>query len=155
MRLISVCVTVRMSLNASWDKSQLNSGCDHNLTSLSLVIDKTYTYFYMLLFLPGLLLNTIALWVLCRHIRYAHTLTHEASVILRVMCVFLYRKKTKSVIFMINLSVADLAHVLSLPFRIYYYYTKSWPFGHVFCLFCFYLKYLNMYAAIVFWVSGQ
>lgn len=54
---------------------------------------------------------------------------------------------------MINLALADLAHILSLPFRIYYYFTHEWPFGRGFCLLCFYLKYLNMYAAIAFLVS--
>ncbi|XP_069387281.1 putative P2Y purinoceptor 10 isoform X2 [Paralichthys olivaceus] len=93
-------------------------------------MEKMYTYFYLLLFIPGLLLNTTALWVLCRHIS----------------------KKTKAVIFMINLAVADLAHILSLPLRVYYYITHSWPFGRGLCLFCFYLKFLNMYAAIVFLV---
>lgn len=93
-------------------------------------MEKMYTYFYLLLFIPGLLLNTTALWVLCRHIS----------------------KKTKTVIFMINLALADLAHILSLPLRIYYYFTHDWPFGQGVCLFCFYLKYLNMYAAIVFLV---
>ncbi|KAF7648363.1 hypothetical protein LDENG_00157950 [Lucifuga dentata] len=53
---------------------------------------------------------------------------------------------------MINLALADLAHVLSLPLRIHYYFTHSWPFGHRVCLFCFYLKYLNMYASIAFLV---
>lgn len=91
-------------------------------------MDSLYTYFYLFLFIPGLLLNTVALWVLCRHIS----------------------KKMKTVIFMINLALADLAHVLSLPLRIYYYFTNTWPFGHAACLFCFYLKFLNMYAAIVF-----
>lgn len=93
-------------------------------------MDKIYTYFYLLLFIPGLLLNTTALWVLCRHIS----------------------KRTKAVIFMINLALADLVHILSLPLRIYYYFAHSWPFGSGLCLFCFYLKYLNMYAAIVFLV---
>lgn len=51
---------------------------------------------------------------------------------------------------MINLSVADLAHVLSLPLRIYYYITHHWPFQRIPCLLCFYLKYLNMYASICF-----
>lgn len=55
---------------------------------------------------------------------------------------------------MINLAVADLAHILSLPLRIYYYFTHTWPFGQGICLFCFYLKYLNMYAAIAFLVSS-
>lgn len=53
---------------------------------------------------------------------------------------------------MINLAIADLAHVLSLPLRIYYYVTWTWPFGKVLCLLCFYLKYLNMYASIAFLV---
>ena len=65
-----------------------------------------------------------------------------------------YSKKMKALIFMINLAFADLAHVLSLPLRIYYYFTHTWPFGRAACLLCFYLKYLNMYAAIVFLVSS-
>ncbi|XP_049442290.1 putative P2Y purinoceptor 10 [Epinephelus fuscoguttatus] len=118
-----------MTLNMS-GASPANSSCGHNMTSWDQRMDKMYTYFYLLLFIPGLLLNTTALWVLCRHIS----------------------KKTKAVIFMINLALADLAHILSLPLRIYYYFTHTWPFGRGICLFCFYLKYLNMYAAIVFLV---
>uniref|UniRef100_A0A3P8SN88 P2Y receptor family member 10 n=1 Tax=Amphiprion percula TaxID=161767 RepID=A0A3P8SN88_AMPPE len=122
-------------LNTSGSLEQLlpnssSTGCNHNLTSWKETMDKMYTYFYLLLFIPGLLLNTTALWVLCRHIS----------------------KRTKTVIFMINLALADLVHILSLPLRIYYYFTHSWPFGPGLCLFCFYLKYLNMYAAIVFLV---
>ncbi|XP_029296947.1 putative P2Y purinoceptor 10 [Cottoperca gobio] len=123
-----------MTLNTSgaWEESLHNSTsrCGHNMTSWEQRMDNMYTYFYLLLFIPGLLLNTTALWVLCRHIS----------------------KKTKAVIFMINLALADLAHILSLPLRIYYYFTHTWPFGRGLCLFCFYLKYLNMYAAIVFLV---
>ncbi|KAM8909287.1 putative P2Y purinoceptor 10 isoform 1-T3 [Spinachia spinachia] len=119
-----------MSLGS--EEPLLNSSfeCGHNMTSWDQCMDKMYTYFYLLLFIPGLLLNTTALWVLCRHIS----------------------KKSKAVIFMINLALADLAHILSLPLRIYYYFTHTWPFGRGLCLFCFYLKYLNMYAAIVFLV---
>ncbi|XP_054453148.1 putative P2Y purinoceptor 10 [Anoplopoma fimbria] len=121
-----------MTLNVSVvGESLLNSSqCGHNMTSWNQRMEQMYTYFYLLLFIPGLLLNTTALWVLCRHIS----------------------KKTKAVIFMINLALADLAHILSLPLRIYYYFTHAWPFGPGVCLFCFYLKYLNMYAAIVFLV---
>lgn len=123
-----------MTLNTSerWEETLANSSlqCGHNMTDWEQRMEKMYTYFYLLLFIPGLLLNTTALWVLCRHIS----------------------KKTKAVIFMINLSLADLAHILSLPLRIYYYFTHAWPFGRGICLFCFYLKYLNMYAAIVFLV---
>ncbi|XP_035767320.1 putative P2Y purinoceptor 10 [Neolamprologus brichardi] len=104
--------------------------CKYNETVWNQKMDVMYTYFYLILFIPGLLLNTTALWVLLRYIS----------------------KKTKAVIFMINLAIADLAHILSLPLRIYYYFTHTWPFGRGLCLFCFYLKYLNMYAAIVFLV---
>lgn len=122
-----------MVMNTSWDISVENSSIrchGNNLSRWEEQIEQMYTYFYLLLFPPGLLLNTTALWVLCRHIS----------------------KKTKAVIFMINLAFADLAHILSLPLRIYYYFTHRWPFGHGVCLFCFYLKYLNMYAAIMFLV---
>ncbi|NXF90262.1 GP174 protein, partial [Eubucco bourcierii] len=87
-----------------------------------------YATTYTLIFIPGLLANSAALWVLCRFIS----------------------KKSKAIIFMINLAVADLAHVLSLPLRIYYYISHTWPFGTFLCLLCFYLKYLNMYASICF-----
>uniref|UniRef100_A0A1A8MRI2 Purinergic receptor P2Y, G-protein coupled, 10 n=4 Tax=Nothobranchius TaxID=28779 RepID=A0A1A8MRI2_9TELE len=104
------------------------TSCSYNLEGFDETLEKLYTYFYLLLFIPGLLLNTIALWVLCRHIR----------------------KKTKAVIFMINLALADLLHILSLPLRIYYYFTHTWPFGKAICLLCFYLKFFNMYTAIFF-----
>lgn len=87
-----------------------------------------YATTYIFIFIPGLLANSVALWVLCRFIS----------------------KKNKAIIFMINLSVADLAHVLSLPLRIYYYINRHWPFQRALCLLCFYLKYLNMYASIFF-----
>ncbi|NXT82935.1 GP174 protein, partial [Zapornia atra] len=87
-----------------------------------------YAATYTLIFIPGLLANSTALWVLCRFTS----------------------KKSKAVIFMINLALADLVHVLSLPLRIYYYINSIWPFGKSLCLLCFYLKYLNMYASIFF-----
>lgn len=124
-----------MAMNASRSEAaaMVNSSIrcpDNNLSRWEEQSEQVYTYFYLLLFVPGVLLNTVALWVLCRHIS----------------------KKTKAVIFMINLAFADLAHILSLPLRIYYYFTHHWPFGRGVCLFCFYLKYLNMYAAIMFLV---
>ncbi|NXS96723.1 GP174 protein, partial [Jacana jacana] len=87
-----------------------------------------YATIYTIIFIPGLLANSAALWVLCRFIS----------------------KKSKAVIFMINLAMADLAQVLSLPLRIYYYVSSTWPFGTPLCLLCFYQKYLNMYASICF-----
>uniref|UniRef100_A0A8D0BR01 Putative P2Y purinoceptor 10 n=1 Tax=Salvator merianae TaxID=96440 RepID=A0A8D0BR01_SALMN len=87
-----------------------------------------YAATYTIIFVPGLLGNGLALWVLCRFLS----------------------KKSKAVIFMINLATADLAHVVSLPLRTYYYINHSWPFGGFLCQLCFYLKYLNMYASICF-----
>ncbi|XP_064933450.1 putative P2Y purinoceptor 10 isoform X2 [Columba livia] len=105
--------------------TQSNHSCSgHHLTFKNSLYAATYT----IIFIPGLLANSAALWVLCRFIS----------------------KKSKAVIFMINLAVADLAHVLSLPLRIYYYINSTWPFGRFLCLLCFYLKYLNMYASICF-----
>ncbi|XP_028815978.1 putative P2Y purinoceptor 10 [Denticeps clupeoides] len=107
-----------------------DGNCSHNHTGWNSKMEQLYTWFYLMIFIPGLLGNSLALWVLFRFIS----------------------KKTKAVIFMMNLAMADLLHVLSLPLRIYYYFTHTWPFGHGVCLLCFYLKYLNMYAGIAFLV---
>ncbi|KAJ6657439.1 hypothetical protein lerEdw1_002498 [Lerista edwardsae] len=89
-----------------------------------------YAVMYTLILLPGLIGNILALWVF-----------------------YGYMKETKrAVIFMINLAIADLAQVLSLPLRIFYYLSESWHFGKSLCMFCFYLKYVNMYASIYFLV---
>lgn len=89
-----------------------------------------YAVVYSVILAPGLLGNVLALWVF------------------RV-----YVKETKkAVVFMMNLAVADLLQVLSLPLRIYYYLNNSWPFGQPLCMICFYLKYVNMYASIFFLV---
>lgn len=89
-----------------------------------------YAVVYGVILAPGLLGNVLALWVF------------------RV-----YVKETKkAVVFMMNLAVADLFQVLSLPLRIYYYLNHTWPFGRPLCIFCFYLKYVNMYASIYFLV---
>uniref|UniRef100_A0A8D0H6K7 Putative P2Y purinoceptor 10 n=1 Tax=Sphenodon punctatus TaxID=8508 RepID=A0A8D0H6K7_SPHPU len=87
-----------------------------------------YATTYIIVFIPGLLANSTALWILCRFIR----------------------KRSKAIIFLVNLAVADLAHVLSLPLRIYYYINNRWLWGNFLCQLCFYLKYLNMYASIGF-----
>ncbi|XP_070808059.1 putative P2Y purinoceptor 10 [Pituophis catenifer annectens] len=87
-----------------------------------------YAATYSIIFIPGLLTNSIALWMLCLFIR----------------------KQNKAIIFLLNLATADFIHVLSLPLRIYYYVNYKWPFGLFLCQLCFYLKYLNMYASICF-----
>lgn len=87
-----------------------------------------YAVFYTVILVPGLIGNVLAFWVF-----------------------YAYVKETKkAVIFMINLAIADLLQVLSLPLRVYYYLNNSWPFGQVACMVCFYVKYVNMYASIFF-----
>ncbi|KAM7418065.1 hypothetical protein PAMA_017623 [Pampus argenteus] len=89
-----------------------------------------YAVVYSVILAPGLLGNVLALWVFRVYIR----------------------ETKKAVVFMVNLAVADLLQVLSLPLRIYYYLNNIWPFGHTLCMMCFYLKYVNMYASIYFLV---
>ncbi|NXC43790.1 GP174 protein, partial [Penelope pileata] len=89
-----------------------------------------YAVTYTFILVPGLIGNVLALWVF-----------------------YGYMKETKrAVIFMINLAIADLSQVLSLPLRIFYYLTGTWEFGRGICMLCFYLKYVNMYASIYFLV---
>lgn len=91
---------------------------------------RLYAVFYSVILVPGLLGNVLALWMFQSYIR----------------------ETRRAVVFMMNLAVADLLQVLSLPLRIYYYLIHSWPFGHSICMLCFYLKYVNMYASIFFLV---
>lgn len=89
-----------------------------------------YAVVYSVILAPGLICNVLALWVFRVYIR----------------------ETKKAVVFMMNLALADLLQVLSLPLRIFYYLNNSWPFGHPLCIICFYLKYVNMYASIYFMV---
>ncbi|XP_062997761.1 putative P2Y purinoceptor 10 [Elgaria multicarinata webbii] len=121
---------VYLVLNGSTDVAVLQStGAIDNCTEPGTAFHHyLYAVIYTLVFIPGLLTNSVALWILCRFLR----------------------KQNKTIIFMVNLATADLAHVLSLPLRIYYYINYRWPFGKFLCQLCFYLKYLNMYASICF-----
>ncbi|XP_077464659.1 putative G-protein coupled receptor 174 [Stigmatopora argus] len=106
-----------------------NNSCQ-NMAELRVYQHLVYAIVYTIILVPGLLANLLALWVFKVYIR----------------------ETKKAVVFMMNLAMADLMQVLSLPLRIYYYLNNSWPFGHALCLICFYLKYVNMYASIYFLV---
>ncbi|XP_071362795.1 probable G-protein coupled receptor 174 [Trachinotus anak] len=109
--------------------SLANESCE-NAEDLRMYQHHVYAVVYSVILAPGLLGNVLALWVF------------------RVYT----RETKKAVVFMMNLAVADLLQVLSLPLRIYYYLNNTWPFGHHLCMICFYLKYVNMYASIYFLV---
>nr|XP_057919184.1 probable G-protein coupled receptor 174 [Doryrhamphus excisus] len=107
----------------------MNDSCK-NTGELRTYQHHMYAVVYSVILVPGLLGNILALWVFRVYVR----------------------ETKKAVVFMMNLAVADLLQVLSLPLRIYYYLNNSWPFGHTLCMICFYLKYVNMYASIFFLV---
>lgn len=106
-----------------------NSTCE-DTEDLRMYQHKVYAVLYSIMLLPGLLGNVLALWVFRVYVR----------------------ETKKAVVFMMNLAVADLLQVLSLPLRIYYYVNNTWTFGDTLCMICFYLKYVNMYASIYFLV---
>uniref|UniRef100_G3Q3U6 G protein-coupled receptor 174 n=1 Tax=Gasterosteus aculeatus TaxID=69293 RepID=G3Q3U6_GASAC len=108
---------------------KMNQSCERT-DDLRMYQHYVYTVVYSVILVPGLLGNVLALWVFKVYVR----------------------ETKKAVVFMMNLAVADLLQVLSLPLRIYYYLNKTWPFGHPLCMMCFYLKYVNMYASIYFLV---
>ncbi|XP_030294541.1 lysophosphatidic acid receptor 6 [Sparus aurata] len=101
-----------------------------------------YQVSYSLIFLLGLLTNSLALRKLCQS-----------------PC-----RVNSTAIYMISLSAADFFFIISLPLRIYYYHQKagavssktgdmsSWTSGAVFCQLTFTLKYISMYGGIFFLV---
>lgn len=107
----------------------MNQSCESS-ADLQMYQHCLYAVVYCVILAPGLLGNVLALWVFRVYVR----------------------ETKKAVVFMMNLAVADLLQVLSLPLRIYYYLTDTWPFGHPLCMISFYLKYVNMYASIFFLV---
>uniref|UniRef100_A0A4W5MAU4 G protein-coupled receptor 174 n=1 Tax=Hucho hucho TaxID=62062 RepID=A0A4W5MAU4_9TELE len=106
------------------------SGCSRSVEDLRRYQHHVYAVVYSVILAPGLLGNVLALWVFQAYVR----------------------ETKRGVVFMMNLAVADLMQVLSLPLRIYYYLNHTWPFGRPLCMLCFYLKYVNMYASIFFLV---
>lgn len=63
-------------------------------------------------------------------------------------CTLKMRNETTT--YMINLVVSDSLFVLSLPFRIFYFIKRNWPFGSVLCRISVALFYTNMYGSILF-----
>ncbi|XP_043556323.1 lysophosphatidic acid receptor 6-like [Chiloscyllium plagiosum] len=87
-----------------------------------------YSSVYSLVFLIGLVSNCVALYVL--------------------RCSLQLRNET--ITYMTNLAVSDLLFVFTLPFRIFYYVTRDWPFGDLLCKVSGTLFLTNMYGSILF-----
>ncbi|CAL8349931.1 unnamed protein product [Lota lota] len=76
----------------------------------------------------GLPLNAVSLWILIRH----------------------HRLKSPSAVFMINLALSDLLLVLSLPMRVYFHATQTWPLGVQACVWITMLFNNNIRASVLF-----
>ncbi|XP_067848684.1 lysophosphatidic acid receptor 6-like [Heptranchias perlo] len=87
-----------------------------------------YSIVYSMVFIVGLLSNCVALYVL--------------------RCSLKLRNET--ITYMTNLAVSDLLFVFTLPFRIFYYVTRDWPFGDLLCKVSGTLFLTNMYGSILF-----
>ncbi|XP_036392000.1 P2Y purinoceptor 2-like [Megalops cyprinoides] len=84
---------------------------------------------YGLVFLVGLVLNVLAMYVI----------------------VFRTKRWKSSTIYMFNLTVCDTLYILTLPFLIYYYADENdWPFSEPFCKVIRFLFYANLYGSILF-----
>ncbi|XP_061468821.1 lysophosphatidic acid receptor 6 [Rhineura floridana] len=74
-------------------------------------------------------------------------------------CVAIYiftcrlKVRNETTTYMLNLAISDLLFVFTLPFRIYYFTTKDWPFGDILCKISVTLFYINMYGSIFFLTS--
>ncbi|NXM01490.1 LPAR5 protein, partial [Tyrannus savana] len=83
---------------------------------------------YILIFITGLILNVVALWIFIRYLRL----------------------KSVVMIYMFNLAISDLTFTLPLPLRLYYYSNHRWPFGSTLCQVSGSVFQINMYGSCLF-----
>ncbi|XP_071393046.1 lysophosphatidic acid receptor 6-like [Centroberyx affinis] len=87
-----------------------------------------YAIVYGCIMVLGLPLNAVSLWILIRR----HSL------------------KSPSAVFMINLALSDLLLVISLPMRVYFYATGSWPLGITACVLIIMFFHNNLRSSSIF-----
>ncbi|KAJ8348543.1 hypothetical protein SKAU_G00271320 [Synaphobranchus kaupii] len=87
-----------------------------------------YSSVFSLVFVVGLLTNMAAIYI------FACTL----------------KLRNETITYMMNLVASDLLFVLTLPFRIFYFINRDWPFGGMLCQLSVSLFYTNMYGSILF-----
>eukprot|EP00062_Callorhinchus_milii_P006972 gi/632948070/ref/XP_007889390.1/ PREDICTED: P2Y purinoceptor 2 [Callorhinchus milii] len=84
---------------------------------------------YGIVFVVGLVLNCLAIWVF----------------------VFRMRPWNTTTTYMFNLAISDTMYVISLPLLVYYYARRNnWPFGAALCKIVRFLFYTNLYCSILF-----
>ncbi|XP_069061479.1 lysophosphatidic acid receptor 6 [Pleurodeles waltl] len=102
-----------------------------NITSCSTEDSFKYTLYgcvFSMVFVLGLLSNCVAMYIFT--------------------CTLKVRNETTT--YMINLAISDLLFVFTLPFRIFYFVARQWPFGDTLCKISVTLFYTNMYGSILF-----
>ncbi|XP_038673402.1 cysteinyl leukotriene receptor 1-like [Scyliorhinus canicula] len=88
-----------------------------------------YSTVYSIVFVVGFISNTLALFVFHR----------------------IAKSRNASTVYLMNLAVADLLFVFSLPLRVVYYARKGdWPFRDFLCRISTYTFYVSMYCSILF-----
>ncbi|XP_066493592.1 lysophosphatidic acid receptor 6 [Tiliqua scincoides] len=90
-----------------------------------------YGCMFSMVFVLGLMSNCVAIYIF--------------------ICTLKERNETTT--YMLNLAISDLLFVFTLPFRIYYFASKDWPFGDILCKISVTLFYINMYGSIFFLTS--
>ncbi|XP_073200259.1 lysophosphatidic acid receptor 6 [Lepidochelys kempii] len=63
---------------------------------------------------------------------------------------FTLKMRNETTTYMLNLAISDLLFVFTLPFRIYYFAIRNWPFGDILCKISVTMFYTNMYGSIFF-----
>ncbi|KAM9170043.1 lysophosphatidic acid receptor 6 [Pangshura tecta] len=63
---------------------------------------------------------------------------------------FTLKMRNETTTYMLNLAISDLLFVFTLPFRIYYFVVRNWPFGDILCKISVTTFYTNMYGSILF-----
>ncbi|XP_016847846.2 P2Y purinoceptor 8 [Anolis carolinensis] len=87
---------------------------------------------FSIIFTISIPLNSISLWFLCKH----------------------SRPWTPTIVFCINLTIADLLYSMLLPFQIVYHSKGNyWPFGDVLCRIVTVLSYGNMHCSVLTMMS--
>ncbi|XP_067848377.1 cysteinyl leukotriene receptor 1-like isoform X2 [Heptranchias perlo] len=99
----------------------------------------------------------------CENIDYFRTRAYPTTYIIvfifgfieNVFCLYvflkLYKRKTAVSVVMVNLAIADLLFVCTLPWRVHYYWQgRIWNLTNAFCSFLSYALYVNMYCSIYF-----
>ncbi|XP_006261836.1 lysophosphatidic acid receptor 6 [Alligator mississippiensis] len=87
-----------------------------------------YRCMFSMVFVLGLISNCVALYIF--------------TISLKV--------RNETTTYMLNLAISDLLFVFTLPFRIYYFAIRNWPFGDLLCKISVTLFHTNMYGSIFF-----